>query len=144
MGKHGSTDMVYVENEWYDGPRAGVADINGVPHRFKLLFDEEADQYLGTFLVWPIGQRVLDQETEQWRIFVEWNASYEAGEATTESHPAYGGLSARWDELEVLLRRSRTEVPSSAKRANAELHRIDRESRYAASGPAYTLTWHLL
>jgi hypothetical protein len=136
--------MVYVENEWYDGPRAGVADINGVPHRFKLLFDEEADQYLGTFLVWPIEQRVLDQETEQWRIFVEWNASYEAGEATTESHPAHGGLSARWDELEVLLRQSRTEVPSSAKRANAELHRIDRESRYAASGPAYTLTWHLL
>jgi hypothetical protein len=69
-----------------------------------LLFDEEADQYLGTFLVWPIEQRVLDQETEQWRIFVEWNASYEAGEATTESHPAHGGLSARWDELEVLLR----------------------------------------
>ena len=144
MGKHGSIDMVYVENEWYDGPRAGVADINGVPHRFKSLFDEEADQYLGTFLVWPIEQRVLDQETEQWRIFVEWNASYEAGEATTESHPAHGGLSARWDELEVLLRQSRTEVPSSAKRANAELHRIDGESRYAASGPAYTLTWHLL
>ena len=144
MGTFGSPEKVYVENEWYDGPRAGVADINGVPHRFKSLFDEEEDHFLGTFLVWPVDKQVLDQEVEQWRIFVEWNTSYEAGQATTESHPGHGGLNARWDELEELLRHSRTEVPTMARRANAAIHHIDREDRYATSGPAYTLSWSIL
>lgn len=34
--KFGPPEKVYVENDWYDGPRARVADIDGVPHRFSL------------------------------------------------------------------------------------------------------------
>jgi hypothetical protein len=40
MITYGPPERVYVENEWYDGPRAGVPNINGMPHRFKSLFDE--------------------------------------------------------------------------------------------------------
>ena len=63
MNRHtegfGPPETVYVENDWYDGPRAGVSDINGVPHRFKSLFDEKEDEYLATFLVWPIDEAAL-------------------------------------------------------------------------------------
>ena len=115
-----------------------------MPHRFKSLFDEKEEEYLGTFVVWPVDQATLDLEIEQWHIFVEWNASYEAGIAGTESHPGHGGINVRWDELEHLLKRSRTEVPHDAKQAVAEMTRIDRDSRYAPSGPDYALGWRML
>jgi len=143
MVKYGPPERVYVENEWYDGPRAGVADINGIPHRFKSLFDEEEDQYLGTFIVWPVDKRVLDLEIEQWCIFVEWNTLYESGQAETDSHPGHGGRNARWDEIEVLLKQSRSDVPAQAKRAHAHLSHVDRERRYAPTGPDYMLGWSI-
>ncbi len=143
MNKFGPPEMVLVENEWYDGPRAGVADVGGIPHRFKSLFDEAEDEYLSTYVIWPIGKSELDQEVEQWQIFVEWNALFESGKASTESHPGHGSLNARWDELEALLRPCRSEVPPTAKTANAELHHCDREARYTASGPAYRLSWSI-
>ena len=144
MTNYGPPEKVYVENEWYDGPRAGVADIGGEPHRFRSLFDEKEDEYLGTFLVWPVEQEMVKLEQEQWQIFAEWNALYEAGKADTESHPGHGGKSARWDEIEIILKTSRVEVPASAKQAVAELIHLDGEVRYASSGPAYMLSWRLL
>ena len=65
MPEFGCAEKVYVENDWYDGPRAGVADILGQPHRFKSLFDEEDGEYMGTFLVWEIGSKELELEIEQ-------------------------------------------------------------------------------
>ena len=59
MRDFGPPEKVYVELEWYDGPRKGVADIGGVPHRFCSHFDENDDQPLGTFVVFPIDQTML-------------------------------------------------------------------------------------
>jgi hypothetical protein len=142
--EYGPPERVYVENEWYDGPRAGIADVNGRPHRFKALFDDAEDQYPGTFFIWPVDETTVELEQEQWRIFAAWNVLYEAGEATAESHPGHGGKSARWDEIEVLLKTSRTDVPLTAQRASAKLSHIDGGVRYPASGPGYTLIWRIL
>jgi hypothetical protein len=103
------------------------------------LFDEEEDQYLDTFLIWPVERQVLELEIEQWRIFVEWNALYESGRADVNSHPGHGGRNARRDEIEALLKPSRTNVPASARRAVAQLCHIDREVRYASSGRSLML-----
>ncbi len=50
MIEYGPPEKVYVENDWYDGPQAGVADINGAPHRFKATFNEEEDEYSNAFV----------------------------------------------------------------------------------------------
>jgi hypothetical protein len=144
MVEYGPPEQVYVENEWYDGPRAGIADIHGLPHRFKSLFDEREDEYLGTFVVWPVDKSTVDLEIEQWCIFVEWNASYESGKAGPDSHPGHGGVNQRWDEIEVLLKDARSRIPTNAKRALADIQDIDRENRYEPSGPAYRLRWCVL
>lgn len=144
MNEFGPPERVYVENERYDGPRAGVADVNGVPHRFKSLYDEADDDYLGTFLVWPIDDASLQLEIEQWQIFVEWNARYEADLSTVESHPGQGGVNLRWDEIEMTLRASREQIPADARRARVEVELLDRERRYEAGGPDYRLRWCLL
>jgi hypothetical protein len=138
---YGLAERVYVENHWYDGPRSGVANINGVPHRFQSLFDEADDEYLGTFLVWPIGKTSLRLEIEQWRIFVEWYKKYESDNAGTESHPATGGIHKRWDELQTLLRGTRSNVPIDARLADAELKLIPRRRGYQLNGPNYQLRW---
>lgn len=142
--KFGSPERVYVENEWYDGPRAGVADVDGIPHRFRSIFDETEDEYLETFLVWPIEKKVVELEIEQWRIFVEWNLLYEAAEVGVDSHPGHGGRSRRWDEIEALLTSSRSEVPALARRAIAQISYIERTARYEPTGPGYMLAWRLV
>ncbi len=144
MSSSGPPEHVYVESEWYDGPRSGVADANGIPSRFKSIFDEKDGGYNGTFLVWPIDQRTLELEIEQWRIFVAWNALYEAGSASVESHPGHGGIDPRWDELQTLLEKSRVEVPSEARRAVVQMESIERDGRYEPTGPAYKLRWYFL
>ena len=144
MVEFGPFERVYVENEWYDGPRAGLAAIRGVPHRFKSLFDETDDEYLSTFAVWPVCRDDLELEIEQWCIFVDWNTKYESGGADTGSHPGNGGIDQRWDEIEALVRVSRTDVPLDAPHAKAQLKSADREHRYDVTGPNYLMCWKYL
>lgn len=144
MLEFGPPEHVFVENEWYDGPRAGVANVNGKPHRFVSQWDEERDDDLGTFLVWPIEPGELALETEQWEIFVRWNDQYAAGAAATDSHPGHRGTNQRWDEISALLATRRGSVSPDARRARARLMRLDREQCYTSSGPSYQLCWKLL
>jgi hypothetical protein len=137
-------ERVCVELEWYDGPRAGIADIHGVPHRFKSNFDDNDEDWLGTFLVFPIDAVSLALEREQWRLFVDWNRRYESGEEGVTRHPGHGGIDPRWDEIEALLAGNRDAIPAGAKRARAESRRLNREERYAEDGPAYRLRWTFL
>ena len=51
MTEYGPFENVYGELEWYDGPRSGIADVNGIPHRFKPLFDEADDESLTTLAI---------------------------------------------------------------------------------------------
>jgi hypothetical protein len=67
MTIYGPFERVFVE--WYDSPRAGIADVNGQPHRFLSQFDEDDDEYLGTFLFWPVNAEELALEQEQWQIY---------------------------------------------------------------------------
>ena len=144
MLMYGPPEHVFVESEWYDGPRSGVANINGLPHRFVSQWDEQDDECLGSFLVWPVRAEELSLEQEQWRIFVEWNIKYEAGAASTESHPATPGTSKRWGEIEELLGAVRASAPECAQRARAQMVQLDQGQRYAVSGPDYQMSWCLL
>ena len=141
---YGPPEHVLVENEWYDGPRAGVANVNGQPHRFVSQWDDEKDQNLGTFLVWPVDADEVALEQEQWRIFVAWNAQYEAGKVDSATHPGHPGTNKRWDVLASQLATRRETAPPTAKRAKAQIVHLQRGQRYAPSGPAYQLSWKLL
>ncbi|MFG2006038.1 hypothetical protein ACGFNU_43500 [Spirillospora sp. NPDC048911] len=126
---------VVVELDWYDGPRAGLAEVDGRAHYFEsrnyVDLVEEAEYYL-----WPASDDAVTMEREQWAIYVEWNRRYEAGEAGTESHPGNGGVDMRYDELTSLLTPHRR-VPTDARRLGAEW-RFGPGARYQAEG---TVTW---
>ncbi|MEU6237602.1 hypothetical protein [Kitasatospora sp. NPDC047058] len=131
-------ERVYAESEWYDGPREGLADIDGQPHYFHGYDYDRADE-ADEYSVWPASGAAAELEREQWAIFVRWNERYEAGLAEPESHPAEGGIDARYDELEQLLAPHR-QVPADARRLVGEL-RFDSGARYRADGLDYWFQW---
>ncbi|MFJ5234647.1 hypothetical protein ACIQBJ_32710 [Kitasatospora sp. NPDC088391] len=133
-------ERVYVELEWYDGPRSGLADIDGKPHYFQG-FDydhaDEADEYR----VWLVSEAALEWEREQWAIFARWNELSRAGTVGQDSHPGHGGISARYDELDQLLAPHR-QAPDDARRLVGEL-RFDAGARYRAEGLDYWFRWNV-
>lgn len=144
MSEFGPFERVCVENDWYDGPKEGIAEIDGVPHRFQLLFDENEDEYLSTFKVWPVSLEELVLEIEQWCIFVNWNIRYESGEVDAESHPANGGRDFRWDEIVGALKVLRQEEFLNVKYAKAQIKPANNAARYDLSGPNYLMSWKFL
>ena len=129
---------VLVELDWYDGPRAGLAEVDGKVHYFvsrnyvDLVEDVE-------YHVWPASDDAVTMEREQWAIYVEWNRRYEAGEAGLGSHPGHGGVDARYDELTSLLTPHR-EAPADAQQLVAEW-RFAPHARYRVDGTASWVRW---
>ena len=73
-----SFERVIVELVWYDGERAGIANIDGVPHYFR------TDDYIHPpdevpFLTWPVDQDTLQLEIECYRIFVTGTSAWRPG-----------------------------------------------------------------
>jgi hypothetical protein len=134
-------ERVYVENDWYDGPRAGLANVDGVPHYFQTTHDyAHPDAPDDEYFAWPATQATLALEQEQWRIFTSWNDRYEARTATGESHPGHGGVDRRYDELQTTLTPSRT-PPDDARILIGEWKFLERDVRYHADGPCYVFSW---
>ncbi|MBO0835849.1 MAG: hypothetical protein J2P28_10060 [Actinobacteria bacterium] len=136
-------ERVHIELDWYDGPRRGLADVDGMPHYFQAVHDyggtgEPGDEYL----VWPASDTALALEREQWLIFVDWNTRYEAGTANVDSHPGHGRINARYDELSALLVTHRA-VPPGALRLAAEWRWPPNTgaTRYHMDGPDYLVRW---
>ncbi|MER6076168.1 hypothetical protein ABT187_47055 [Streptomyces sp. NPDC001817] len=131
-------ERVYVELEWYDGPRFGLADVDGKPHYFQNDDYDHADE-ANEYRVWPADEAAVELEREQWAIFARWNQRYEAGTVTSESHPGHGGIDARYDELTLLLAPHR-QAPDDARRLVGEL-RLDAGARYRVEGLDYWFRW---
>ena len=124
----------YVELEWYDGPRAGLADVNGKSHYFAGC-DWDHAGIADEYLVWPGSDVAVEWEREQWAIFVRWDERAEAGTEGPETHPGHGGRDPRYDELALLLAPFR-QVPDEARRLAGDL-RFDAGARYRVEGLDY-------
>lgn len=122
---------VLVELEWYDGPRVGLAEIDGKVHYFESrnYVDQVEDS---EYDVWPASDDAVTMEREQWAIYVSWSRRHEAGEAGPGSHPGYGGIDARYDELTSLLMPHR-QAPADARQLVAEW-RFGMGARYQVEG----------
>lgn len=133
-------EKVYVECVWYDGPRAGVADYNSIPHRFISNFND-IEGYEDTFKLFPISDAELQLEIEQWTIFVDWNSRYEKEDMMADTHPGHGGVNQRYDEIEFFLKEKRKTIPENYIDAKAEFLPIEQQSRYESTGPSYGVNW---
>jgi hypothetical protein len=56
-------------HDYYDGPRLGVAELNGVPHIYEAEFDHSTDEYGDTYFLSPIKPELLALLMEDWAIW---------------------------------------------------------------------------
>lgn len=134
-------ESVHVELDWYDGPQAGLANVDGAAHYFRTVHhavgDGEPDD---EYYVWPASDVALTWEREQWAIFVDWNTRYEAGTTTPETHPGNGAVNTRYDDLTTRLAPHRT-IPDGARRLAADWQWLDGPTRYHIDGVDYRVRW---
>jgi hypothetical protein len=140
----GIPEYVFVELDYHDRPRSGIATVLGIPHRFECLFDEERDDWSDEYVIVPIDAEILVLEIEQFQIFLDWRDRFDRGLATTEDHPVYGDENSRFIELNRLLGPCREIDIESGRRAFAEFQMPADLKRYRESGVTYTVRWRLI
>lgn len=134
-------ERVLVENDWYDGPRSGIAYVHGVLSYFESSFADIApNEPDDIFLVWPATADAVAWEREQWVIFADWYQRRETGNTTAATHPGHGGVDARYDELHALLEPHRI-GPDSARRFRAQWRFTNSTQRYHRDGVDYECQW---
>ncbi|MCO5978678.1 hypothetical protein [Ideonella oryzae] len=114
-----STDRVLTINDYYDGPRLGVAELNGIPHIYESEFDHNTDEYGDTYFLSPIGKELLSAVLEDWEIWLRWEAARKRGEVEAETHPALPSERARHEELKVFVGTKLQADPVARKRYRA-------------------------
>ena len=105
---------------FYDGPREGVADYAGAPHRYESEWNELDDEYGPCFRLTPLDPEVFELALEDWQIWMRWLAAFEAGDTTSETHPALPADRPRQEELQAALASGFASNQARAFRARAE------------------------
>jgi hypothetical protein len=96
-------DRVLTINDYYDGPRLGVAELHGLPYIYEAEFDHNTDEHGDTFFLSPIEQDLLELVMEDWAIWCRWHEAHRKDEVPLETHPALPTERARHEELRVLI-----------------------------------------
>lgn len=118
-------DKVLTINNYYDGPRLGVAMVSGVPHIYESEFDHSADEYGDTYFVAPIEGALLAAVLEDWEIWLRWNNAHRLGEVEMNSHPALPSDRPRHAELQQVIA-GRLRVDSTThRRLRAEFRNLE-------------------
>ena len=96
-------DRVYTVNDYYDGPRLGIADVDGVPHIYEAEFDDSSDEYGDTYFVSPVDESLLALVLEDWEIWLRWDSAFKRGAVSVESHPALPQDRERHEALKIAI-----------------------------------------
>ena len=83
-----SPERVHTVWDYWDGPRAGVADFGGRPHAYECIFDETADDWTDLYRLKPLTAGQFDAVMRDWAIWLRWKAAFDEGTTTESTHPA--------------------------------------------------------
>jgi hypothetical protein len=115
--------IVHTMTDYYDGPRRGVADFDGVPHLYESEWSDALDDFEPTFRLSPLSADVFALALESWAIWRRWETAFHRRRATQESHPALPEDAARSAELENLLKARLQIDPTNSILATGEFRR---------------------
>jgi hypothetical protein len=103
MRRQMAWDRVYTLNDYYDGPRLGIADVYGVPHIYEAEFDYSSEEYGDTFFVSPADGDLFALVIEDWDIWLRWDAAFKRGEVSIDTHPALPNDRERHEALKIAI-----------------------------------------
>jgi hypothetical protein len=96
-------EPVFTVTNFYDQPRAGIANYHGALHEFQCEFDEQQDEYSSVYRLKPIDAEVLSLALEQRDIWRRWEAAFYRGDVRSGTHPALPHERERYEELAAIL-----------------------------------------
>lgn len=96
-------ERVHTMDDWYDGPIAGVADVDRLPHTYVRDFSEARDAWTENYWLQPLGAERLALIMEQWAIWAAWLAAFRAGGAPPSTLPPLSTLPKRFHEAKALI-----------------------------------------
>jgi hypothetical protein len=96
-------DRVLTVNGYYDGPRLGIADVDGVSHIYEAEFDHSSDEYGDTYYVSPVDENLMALVLEKWEIWLRWDSAFKRGDVSVESHPALPQDRERHEALKIAI-----------------------------------------
>lgn len=91
-------EQVNFITDWWDGPKNGIAGLEGKLHYFERIFDQQADDWSEYFLLRPISSQEYELQKEQHVLFLQWLSDSKAGHAP-QSHPLFDQENIRYHEL---------------------------------------------
>jgi hypothetical protein len=115
----GHYERVLTMTDYYDGPRAGIANFRGKPHAYESPFDFWKDEFADLYELRPVEDETLRLALEDWEIWLRWEDAYHAGVTTRETHPALPDDRARHDQIAPILTARLAALPGPAIRARA-------------------------
>ena len=75
-------EPVHTVTEYYDGPRLGAADFDGVPHVYRSLWLDAEDEWDDErFELAPLSPEAFAVVMEDWAIWRRFEDAYRAGDA---------------------------------------------------------------
>ncbi|MEW9308205.1 hypothetical protein [Labrys neptuniae] len=97
-------EKVHTIGDIYDGIRSGTADLDGVPHHFESVFNDDIVEYTHDFRLCPVTAEFMERELRAWAIYRDWEARYHLGIEPVETHPGHGGIVPEYDALSEWLK----------------------------------------
>ena len=86
-------ERVYTMTDYHDGPREGIADFNGAPHKYRALFVPFDERDSDTFELSPLTPAAFALEAETWAIWCRFEAACVAGPSVSDiPHEDWGAL----------------------------------------------------
>lgn len=111
-------EIVHTIDEFYDVPRRGVADFQGMPHAYRPMWDEEADDYSAVYELSPITPAQFKLVMEAWAIWERWASAHFRNQlGPDDAHPALAIDRARYEDLRGQVDRILTIDPKAVQRA---------------------------
>lgn len=96
-------DRVHTINDYYDGPRLGIADLDGIPHIYEAEFDHSTDEYGDTYWLAPVDDDLLTLVLENEEIWLRWDAAFKRGDVPHATHPALPEDRERHEALKLAI-----------------------------------------
>jgi hypothetical protein len=96
-------EEVYTVEDYWDGPRIGVANYHGTPHHYSCVFDEVKDDWTNIYFLKPMDEETLRLVLERWQIWLRWRAAFHEGKVSLDSHPTLPEDEARYKDLVAIL-----------------------------------------
>jgi hypothetical protein len=134
-------ETVYTVNDYWDGPRVGVADFKGQPHYFQCVLDDASDDWSSIFWLHSMEPETFNLVMENWKLWERWREARTEGRPDDDSHPCLTEDRATYEAISVVVEKKLRIDPARDIRAEGQFQTIGPPGQLT-NMRRWTVTWH--